>query len=157
MIMNIIFIQTGGSIDKDYPKGETNHGYSFEIGEPAFVSILDKIKPDFEYKTLSVFKKDSLDITVEDRDVLYNTVVNTIDDKVVITHGTDTIHITAKKLSTIKDKTIVITGSILPEKFYDSDADFNIGMAIGGVQVLPYGVYVCLYGKIVRFEDFINK
>jgi L-asparaginase len=65
--MKIVFIQTGGTIDKDYPQDATNHGYKFEIAEPAFDPILKRAKPDFEYEVLSVLKKDSLDITDEDR------------------------------------------------------------------------------------------
>jgi L-asparaginase len=155
--MKIIFIQTGGTIDKDYPQGETNHGYEFQITDPAFTSILQRAKPDFEYEIVSALQKDSLDITDQDRVALFD-LVSTIDgDKIVLTHGTDTIHITAEKLSTIEHKTIVITGAMLPEKFYTSDADFNVGMAVGAVQSLPHGVYVCLYGKVTSWKDFVNK
>ena len=155
--MKIIFIQTGGTIDKDYPQNATNHGYEFEIAEPAFDSILKRAKPDFEYEVLSVLKKDSLDITDEDRQKIFDTVNGVSENKIVITHGTDTIHVTAKKLSEIKNKTIVLTGAMLPEKFKDTDADFNLGMAVAGVQVLSGGVYVCLYGKLQKWEEFKNK
>jgi L-asparaginase len=157
MTGKIVFIQTGGTIDKDYPQGATNHGYEFQIGEPAFISILNRANPDFEYEITSIAKKDSLDLTDEDRKIILETVKNSDTDKIVITHGTDTIHITAKVLSEVKNKTIILTGAMLPEKFYDSDADFNVGMAVGAVQSLSFGVYVCLYGKVLPWDKFKNK
>lgn len=150
-------MQTGGTIDKDYPEGQTNHGYEFKIGKPAFLGILAKAKPDFEIETISATKKDSLDITEKDRETIFGVISDVNNDKIVVTHGTDTIHLTAKKLSQIYNKTIILTGSMLPEKFCESDADFNVGMAVGAVQTLPHGVYVCLYGKVCKWEDFVNR
>ena len=155
--MKIIFIQTGGSIDKDYPQNETNHGYEFKISGPSFRNILNRAKPDFEYEVLSVLKKDSLDITDEDRQNLFDIVKNLNENKIVITHGTDTIQLTAKKLSEVKNKKIVLTGAMIPEKFKDSDADFNLGMAVAGVQFLSDGVYIALFGKLSKWEEFENK
>ena len=69
VIMKIVFIQTGGTIDKDYPK--IKNGYAFEIAEPAVKRILQKANPNFDFETISVLKKDSLDITEEDREKIY--------------------------------------------------------------------------------------
>ena len=148
--MKIIFIQTGGTIDKDYPQGETNHGYEFKIGNPAVETNLKKAKPNFEYEIISLLQKDSLDITEQDRQNIYDEIESLSENKIVITHGTDTMRITAEFLKSIKEKTIVLTGSMLPEKFYESEADFNIGMAIGCVQTLTPGVYTVLNGEIVK-------
>ena len=104
-----------------------------------------------------LLRKDSLDITDGDRENIFKSIEDTNADKIIITHGTDTIHVTAKRLSEVKNKTIVLTGAMLPEKFSDTDADFNLGMAVAGVQVLPFGVYICLYGKISPWDKFINK
>lgn len=152
--MKILCIQAGGTIDKDYPKGQTNHGYNFEITEPAFISVFERAKPDFEYEIISVVKKDSLDMNDEDREKIKFTIINNTAEKVIVTHGTDTIHLTAKNLSDIKGKIIILTGAMLPEKFRDSDADFNIGMAVAATQILNAGVYICLYGKIVNWDKF---
>ena len=152
--MKITFVQTGGTIDKDYPQGKTDHGYEFQIGEPAFNAILKKIKPSFQYEVFSVLKEDSLDITGDDREKIYSFVKSLENDKIVITHGTDTMHITAKKLADISNKIIILTGAMLPEKFYDSDAMFNLGMAIGAVEVLNKGVYVALHGMVVPWDKF---
>lgn len=155
--MNVLFIQTGGTIDKDYPQGETHHGYGFQISEPAFLSILKRarLKNQFEYHTL--VRKDSLDMTDEDRSRIREYVAASSARKVIITHGTDTIFLTAKVLSVIPRKTIILTGAMLPEKFRDSDADFNLGMAVAAAHFLPVGVYIALYGEVKIFHDFVPQ
>jgi len=146
MIMKIIFIQTGGTIDKDYPK--TTSGYAFEITEPAVRRILQKVNPNFDFEIISILKKDSLDITEEDRKKIYETCQKAKGNRIVITHGTDTMIETAKKLSDIKNKVIILTGATRPEKFSDSDASFNVGTAIGAINILNDGVYIAMNGRI---------
>ncbi len=155
--MKITFIQTGGTIDKIYPRTETSHGYNFEIGDPAFIAILEKVNPSFQFDSLSVVKKDSLDFTDEDRQVVFDTVNNCENENIIITHGTDTIHKTAEKLSTIKNKKVILTGAMLPAEFSKSDAMFNLGMAVGAVEMLSApGVYICLYGVVVPWDKFLD-
>ncbi|MFZ3078006.1 MAG: asparaginase domain-containing protein [Candidatus Aenigmatarchaeota archaeon] len=144
--MKILFIQTGGTIDKDYPK--TTKGYAFEIAEPAVKRILQKINPDFEFEIISVLKEDSLDITEEDRNKLCEACQKTNADKIIITHGTDTMIETAKKLSSIKNKVIILTGAMRPEKFSDSDASFNVGVAVGAINSLNNGIFIAMNGRI---------
>jgi L-asparaginase len=148
--MKIVFIQTGGTIDKDYPK--TTKGYAFEISEPAVRRILDKLNPSFEYEVLSVLKKDSLDITKEDREKILKICKDSNSNKIIITHGTDTMLETAKILSIIKDKTIVITGAMRPERFSNSDAPINIGMALGAVNALEKGIYIAMHGRVISWD-----
>lgn len=144
--MKITFIQTGGTIDKDYPK--TTKGYAFEISEPAVKRILQRVSPNFDFKIISVLKKDSLDITEEDRNKILKMCQETYNDKIIITHGTDTMMETAKKLTGIKNKVIVLTGAMRPEKFSDSDASFNLGVAIGAANVIKNGLYIAMNGRI---------
>ena len=144
--MRIVFIQTGGTIDKDYPR--TQKGYAFEIKEPAVERILQKAHPNFDYKVIPLLKKDSQDITEQDRERIRETCESVDADKIVITHGTDTMLETAQKLNGIKNKVIILTGAIRPEKFVDSDASFNVGAAIGAINILSKGVYVALNGRI---------
>lgn len=144
--MKILFIQTGGTIDKDYPK--TTEGYAFEIAEPAVKSILQKINPNFEFDVISVLKKDSLDITEEDRKKIYEACQKTDIDKIIITHGTDMMIETAKKLSSIKNKVIILTGAMKPEKFSDSDASFNVGVAVGAINSLNNGIFIAMNGRV---------
>ena len=144
--MKILFIQTGGTIDKDYPKSVK--GYAFEIGEPAVKRILEKIKPSFDYEILPLIKKDSIELTEDDRRKLYEVCANADANKIIITHGTDTIIETAEYISGIRNKTIILTGAFKPERFKDSDAEFNVGAATGAVSPLGPGVYVCMNGRI---------
>ncbi len=144
--MKILFIQTGGTIDKDYPR--TTKGYAFEITTPAVERILPRVNPTFEYQVITVLRKDSQEITDDDRQKIVDACAASQIDKIVITHGTDTMIETAAALATIPNKTIVITGSMRPEKFSDSDAPFNIGAAIGALNVLAPGVYITMNGRV---------
>ena len=149
--MKIAFIQTGGTIDKDYPR-ETG-GYAFEIDTPAFERILNKLNPGFDFRIYSAFKKDSLDISDEDRDYLVDFVGKLDERRIVVTHGTDTLIETAVALQSVKNKTIVVTGAKLPERFSNSDAPVNLGAAVGAVQVLKDGSYVCMQGLVAPAEQ----
>jgi L-asparaginase len=151
--MKVLFLQTGGSIDKDYPTGEDNDGYSFVITAPAFERILSYVNPSFDYEARTVLKKDSLDITEEDRGKILQACNNTPIDKIIITHGTDTMLKTAELLSQISDKTIILTGSMTPELFKNTDADFNLGAAIGGLNTLSSGVYLAMNGLVLPWNN----
>lgn len=144
--MKILFIQTGGTIDKDYPR--VIKGYAFEIEEPAVKRILEKINPNFTFQILPLLQKDSLDITEKDRQLMYKTCLKNSAKKIVITHGTDTMIQTAKVLSRIKNKTIILTGAMRPERFANSDAMFNLGSAVGSLDVLAEGVYITMNGRV---------
>lgn len=144
--MKLTFLQTGGTIDKGYPR--KTKGYCFEITEPAVKRILRRVNPNFEFDIISILKKDSRDITEEDREVIYKTCKHVENDKIIVTHGTDTMLETAKKIRTIESKTIVLTGAMKPERFSTSDADFNVGTAIGAVNVLSKGVYIAMHGRV---------
>jgi len=148
--MKLTFIQTGGTIDKDYPR--TTRGYAFEIAEPAVERILEKLNPAFEYEVISALKKDSLDISEEDRRIILDICKECDSKKIIITHGTDTMLETAEVLSQIKDKTIIITGAMRPERFSNSDAPVTVGMAIGAVNVLESGIYIAMHGGIFSWD-----
>lgn len=152
--MEILFLQVGGTVDKDYPEGATDHGYEFQIGDAGFLSILGRAKVSFKWAHKTALRKDSLDMTDEDRATVYRHVNEADQERVVLTHGTDTIHKTAAVLSAIKGKVMVLTGALLPEKFRDSDADFNLGMAVAAAQCLPHGVYIVLYGEVTPWDEF---
>lgn len=140
----IKILTCGGTIDKIYfdAKGQ------YHTGEPQVINILAESNVFFEYRVESIMRKDSLDMADEDREAIRSAVANTPESMVVLTHGTDTMIETAKKLLDIPDKTIVLTGAIEPAKFKISDAPFNIGCAITAVQTLPPGVYLALNGEI---------
>jgi L-asparaginase len=147
--MKITYIQTGGTIDKDYPR--LTKGYAFEIGEPAIKRILERVNPNFEYEVVSALKKDSIDITEKDREKIYR-LCKKAGRKIIVTHGTDTMIETAEKLSDLEGKTIILTGAMRPEKFSDSDASFNIGVAVGALNVIESGVYIAMNGRVYPWD-----
>lgn len=149
--MKILFIQTGGTIDKDYP--QVVKGYAFEIKGPAVERILSKVNPNFEFEILPLLQKDSLDITDEDREKIRKACEETDATKIVITHGTDTMVQTAKKLKDIKGKTIILTGALRPEMFTNSDAMFNVGTAIGALNIIKEGIYIAMNGRIYKWDN----
>ncbi|KAK4288602.1 hypothetical protein Pmani_038378 [Petrolisthes manimaculis] len=151
----ILILQMGGTIDKDYPR--TRMGYNFEVGEPAVRRVLHRLRPARSIITTleTLCRKDSLDVTEEDRSALVERVSTSTQAKVVVTHGTDTLLTTATHLATqltqraVDNKTVVFTGAHTPEKFRDSDADFNLGVALGGVQAASPGVWVAMNGLLL--------
>jgi len=100
-----------------------------------------------------LLRKDSLELTDEDRQRLKETVAALDERWVVITHGTDTMTDSAGVLAAIPNKTIVLTGALSPARFSDSDATFNIGMAFAAVQSLPAGAYVVMNGRVFRGDE----
>lgn len=153
--MEIVFIQTGGTIDKDYP--HTTKGWAFEFGEPATLRILSKLNPSFEYEVITASQKDSLEITNEDRVNLCNLIQNHHATKFIVTHGTDTMMETAAFLRKyIKDKLIVLTGSMRPERFSNSDAPINLGCAIATANLMEKGVFIAMHG-IVKEDTEIGR
>ena len=149
--MSILIIQTGGTIDKIYPK--SINGWGFEIGDAAIHQILSNKVLSFDYRIISACKKDSTQLNEKDLNNILNVCQKSSEEQIIITHGTDTILDTAKFLSIIQDKTIILTGSFLPHAFKNSDAEFNIGMAISAVQTLNKGIYVSLNGIIARHNE----
>ena len=153
--MTILFIQTGGTIDKDYP--HTTKGWAFEFGEPATRRILEKLNPSFDYEILTACQKDSLEITDEDRQGLVELILKTKHQKIIITHGTDTLIETATYLAkAIDDRLIILTGAMLPERFSNSEAPINIGSAIGVANILTKGVFITMHGVVKSFAE-INR
>jgi len=97
---------------------------------------------------------DSLDMTDEDRVMIADHCNKSKEKKIIITHGTDTMADTAKFLaSRIKDKTVVLTGAMIPYKFGSSDGLFNLGSAMAFVQSLQPGVYVAMNGKCFNWDN----
>ncbi len=150
--MKIKFYAVGGTIDKVYFDALSK----YEVGDSNINDILKNARVNFEYEVSSLLKKDSLDMTDEDRLFILKAVQSAPDDRVIITHGTDTMVETGKILSCIKDKTIVLTGAMEPAKFKTSDAVFNLGSAVAAVQALPCGVYIVISGRIFT-PDNVRK
>ncbi|CAM9460135.1 unnamed protein product [Choristocarpus tenellus] len=155
--IHITFLQTGGTIDKDYPRAVG--GYAFEIGPPAVNSILALPGGGlaFSYNIAPpVCLKDSSDITSEDRNALAEAISSALGRCIIVTHGTDTMTETAQILGSdprVSGKVVVLTGASRPAKFSDSDAAFNVGGAVAVAGTLPTGVYVCMNGAVVEAKN----
>lgn len=135
---------TGGTIDKIYFDAKSE----YEVGEPQIGEILREMGVGFPFEMTSLMRKDSLDLTDEDREIIRKAVASDSAERVLITHGTDTMTDTAKALQGIPGKTIVLTGSLNPARFRGSDAIFNIGGAVAAAQTLPAGVYIFMNGRV---------
>jgi L-asparaginase len=142
--MRLRVISTGGTIDKVYFDAAS----TYDVGEPQVGPLFKEANVTFEYAIESVLQKDSLNMTDEDRALIRQRVEASPEKLILITHGTDTMTETAAKLAGIPDKVIVFTGSMLPARFRSSDALFNLGCAVGALQVLPPGVYIAMNGQI---------
>lgn len=153
--MKLVFIQTGGTIDKDYP--HSSKGWAFEFGAPATNRILEKLNPSFDYEIITAFQKDSLEITEEDRTLLAELILNRNENKFIITHGTDTIIETADFLKNhIKNKLVILTGAMRPERFTNSEAPINLGSAIATANLMDNGIFITMHG-IVKAHTEIKR
>ena len=140
----LCIVTTGGTIDKIYFDDKSD----FQIGEPQIGRILDELGVAFRYSVIPILRKDSLHITEADRELVRATIQAQDARHVLVTHGTDSMVATARVLASIPGKTIVLTGALNPARFRGSDAEFNIGTAVGAVQSLPPGVYIAMNGRI---------
>jgi L-asparaginase len=144
-----IFI-TGGTFDKEY--NELNGQLFFKDTQMHDLLEMGRNKVPVVIRTLMMI--DSLDMTTQDRELIVHQCVQCEEDKIIITHGTDTMAITAKVLAeSIKNKTIVLTGAMIPIKFGSSDGLFNLGSAMAFVQSLPPGVYVAMNGRYFSWDN----
>jgi L-asparaginase len=142
--MSIRIFVTGGTFDKEY--NELTGDLYFKDTHVNEMLRLGRSNLDLSITTLMMI--DSLDMNEEGRDAIAKACIDAPEEKILITHGTDTMAITAKILAEkIKGKTIVLTGAMVPYKFGSSDGLFNLGSALAFVQTLPHGVYVAMNGK----------
>lgn len=142
--MKIQIFCVGGTIDKIYFDAKSK----YEVGSPAIAKMLSELSVHLDYQVDSLMAKDSLEMTDEDRAVIRAAIIDSDADRVVITHGTDTMPETARALVGIAGKTIVLTGALAPAIFRESDAAFNIGGALAAAQSKPAGVYIVMNGEV---------
>ena len=140
----LLIITTGGTIDKIYFDDTSD----YQIGEPLVGQILEHLQVGFDFEVNALMRKDSLHLTDEDRQTIRSEIAASDASHILITHGTDSMVKTALLLADIPDKTMVLTGALNPARFRDTDAVFNIGCAVGAVQVLPPGAWIAMSGSI---------
>lgn len=143
--MKINIITTGGTIDKIYFDAKSD----YQVGDPVIGELLRRMEAGFEFAVTSVLRKDSLDLTDEDRQLIVDRAKECDSDYVLVTHGTDGMVETGKWLrEQVPQKRIVMTGALQPAAFRETDAVFNIGCALGALQAVQPGVYIAMNGQL---------
>jgi L-asparaginase len=148
--MGVKILITGGTFDKEYDEisgklyfNDTHLPEILGLGRCALTVSID-----------SLMMIDSLEMTDADRSLILEECAKCEESRLVITHGTDTMEVTARVLGEAGlKKTIVLTGAMIPYKFGSSDGLFNMGTALAFVQSLPHGVYVAMNGKYFKWDN----
>ena len=152
-LMAIKIIVTGGTFDKEY--NELTGELFFNSTHVPEMLKLGRSRLDV--KIVKLMMRDSLHMSDEDRMMILNECQSSVEDHILITHGTDKMVKTAIVLGRIiKNKAVVLTGAIIPYAFGSSDGLFNLGSALSFVQTLPYGVYIVMNGKYFYYNN-VNK
>lgn len=143
-MQELLIVTTGGTIDKIYFDAKSD----YQVGAPQIGHILEQLEVAFRFTVIPILRKDSLEVTAADRELIRGTIAAQPHGHVLVTHGTDTMVETARVLASIPDKVIVLTGALNPARFAGSDAVFNIGCAVGAVQSQRDGVWIAMNGRI---------
>ena len=148
--MAIRIFVTGGTFDKEY--NELDGKLYFKDTHVAEMLKLGRSKVDVNIRTLMLV--DSLEMTEKDRQLILDQCLKAEESRILITHGTDTMEQTANVLGkTIRDKTVVLTGAMIPYKFGSSDGLFNLGSALAFTEMLPLGTYIAMNGRYFTWDN----
>ncbi|MBS0254081.1 MAG: asparaginase [Proteobacteria bacterium] len=145
----ILVLTTGGTIDKLYFDALSQ----YQVGETVVGRVLATARVTHPPRIVELMRKDSLELTGEDRTIIAQAVAEAPESHIVITHGTDTMADTARALATaipevLESKTVVLVGALAPARFAESDAPFNLGMAFGAAQSARPGVWITMNGQV---------
>ncbi len=142
----MLILNSGGTFNKRY--NPLNGELEVPYDNAAIEQILESL--DCEYDLAGVMFKDSLDMTIDDRKILVNIIMESKDDTFIIIHGTDTMHLSAEFLSEIfEDRKIILVGAMKPFEIDNIEASLNLGMAIGYAKAInKSGVYICMSGFV---------
>ena len=143
-----IFV-TGGTFDKTYDE----IGGRLTFGDTHLPEMLRLGRSRVGVSVRTLMMVDSLDMTDADRDAIVRNCAQCAEARIVVTHGTDTMVETARALSPVPGKTIVLTGAMIPYAFGSSDGLFNLGSALSFAQILPAGVYIAMNGQHFRWDN----
>jgi L-asparaginase len=142
--VSVLVLTTGGTIDKLYFDALSE----FQIGDSVVERIFRTARVSLPFRVVELMRKDSLELTDADRAAIRDAVTSADETRVVITHGTDTMTETARALADVPGKTIVLVGALAPARFAESDASFNLGMALATAQVAAPGVWIAMNGTV---------
>ncbi|PZU78426.1 MAG: asparaginase [Sphingomonas sp.] len=158
--MSLLFLTTGGTIDKLYFDALSE----YQIGDSVVERILRTARVALPFRVAELMRKDSLELTDADRATIRTAVEGAPETRIVITHGTDTMTDTARALAGVAaaGKTVVLVGALAPARFAESDATFNLGLAVATAQVAAPGVWIAMNGTVfdgakVRKDRSINS
>ncbi|MEX0617185.1 MAG: asparaginase domain-containing protein [Candidatus Woykebacteria bacterium] len=148
--MKVKIFVTGGTFDKEY--NDKDGQLFFKYTHLPEILELGRSRVVVDVETLMMI--DSLEMTDEGREKIAKNCLDINENKIILTHGTDTMVETAKVLAKrIKNKTIVLTGAMVPFVFRSSDGLFNLGAALAFVQALPTGVYIAMNGRYFNWDN----
>jgi L-asparaginase len=141
----ILILTTGGTIDKAYFDALSE----YQIVDSGIPALLKEARVALPFRVVELMRKDSLELTAEDRDLIASTARKAPESRIVVTHGTDTMTETARVIAAkVPGKTIVLTGALTPARFAETDAPFNLGMAFAAAQTCPPGVWIAMSGQV---------
>lgn len=148
----ILILTTGGTIDKVYFDSLSE----YQVGSTQIARLLELGRVTAPFEIVELMRKDSLELTDQDRAAIVSAVKAAEASHIVITHGTDTMTVTAAALAGIAGKTVVLVGALAPARFAESDATFNLGMAFATAQVAPPGIYLTMNGSVFRAGEVVK-
>lgn len=143
-MQSIAILTTGGTIDKVYHDALSE----FSVGAPTLPACFRQANLDCEIHLEEICRKDSLEMTDDDRARLRAAALARPESRILVTHGTDTMTKSADALRGIPGKTIVFVGAMQPAHLRETDAPFNLGFATACAQLLPPGVYIAMNGGV---------
>jgi len=144
MAAPILVVTTGGTIDKQYFDALSE----YQVADSMVTTLLKTARVTHPVRVVELMRKDSLELTDEDRARIRAVIEAAPEQHIVVTHGTDTMVQTAAVLAGMGTRTIVLAGALAPARFAESDAPFNLGMAFACVQVAAPGVYITMNGTV---------
>ena len=149
-------INTGGSFNKRY------NPLTGELEVPKDSLALDEIISycyNIDFEVLNIISKDSLEMNDDDRELIVKTIQDSKNQNIIIVHGTDTMDLTAKYLDEkIKDKTIILTGAMLPISINKIEATLNFSQAIGFLNSnCENGIYISMHGSVKNYKKLVKN
>lgn len=150
---DLLVLSTGGTIDKIYFDAKS----AYQVGDAVAGHILETMNAAYSVRYIEVCKKDSLEVTTEDRDTLKRYIDQSDSKTILVTHGTDTMVDTARFIGDYSDKVIVFTGAMQPAIFKETDGIFNIGTALGILSCASPGVYIAMNGRAFNPKNTVKN
>ena len=145
----LAILTCGGTFDKVYHDALSD----YTIGAPCAPDLLTEAGMQDGWELIEVMRKDSLDMTDDDRAILRTAAASCRASRLVVVHGTDTMADSASVLADIPDKTIVLTGAMSPARFRQTDAPFNLGFAIAAALTADFGTYIAMGGQLFPHDQ----